>query len=141
MGLRERVIAAIAVADIIGQKHRSGGLIIPPEDLAILAKYEDLGMIKLLTKKPRLQEGIYFPIIQAKELKDFSMSFYLKLVHGICARYGIKTSIGMNSVREYCNKPYEYGFIQPVILPDTEVGNRAMIEEECELLKELLDQA
>jgi hypothetical protein len=141
MGLNERVVAALAVADHIGARHRSGGLVIPPEDLAIIAKYEDLGMIKLMVKKPRLQEGIYFPIIQAKELKDFSMSFYLRLVHGICAKHGIKTNIGMNSVREYCNKPYEYGFIQPVILPDSEVGNRAQIEEECTILKELLDQA
>lgn len=137
--LRNRVADAVAFADLIARKHLVGNSSIPFEDLEIIRKYEALGLLKILTKRVGLQESIYWPIIQARELNTFSYSFYLRLVHAVCNRYGIKTGLGLNSVREYVNKPYQYGFIEPVIVPDQYLG-KEFVAEELEVLKELLEQ-
>lgn len=138
MALIDRVQAALELADTVARKYLMGNSSIPLEDLEIIRKYEALGLIKVVNKRQGIQEGIYWPIIQSKELKTFSYSFYLRLIHAICNKYSIKTGLAMNSVREYVNKPYQYNFIEPVIVPDQHLG-KELVAEELQVLKELLD--
>lgn len=137
--MKDRVVKALAKADAIAQKYISGDIEIPKEDLLILKKYESLGVCKMTLKRKSLQEELYWPILEAPELAKFSYSFYLQLVHAVCRRYSIKTSFSMNSVREYCNKPYNYGFIEPKLLPDSYVGKQG-VSEELALLKIALNE-
>lgn len=138
MGIQERVVEAIALADKILNKYLTGSSTIPEADLLILQEYANKGLIKILNKRQGIQDGIYYPLIQAKELQHFSYSFYIMLIHKICNKYGVKTGLTVNSVREYVNRPYQYGFIEPVIVPDQVLG-KEMVNEELALLKELLE--
>lgn len=138
MGLQERVATAVTVADQVLTKYLVGNNTIPAEDLATILKYEKLGLVKVINKKPGMQDGIYYPIIQSEALKHFSYSFYIMLVHKICQKYGVKTGLTINSVREYVNRPYQYGFIEPVVVPDSSLG-KEMVAEELALLKELFE--
>ena len=84
---------------------------IDPADLPVIQKYIDSGAIQY-KKPPRgwLQNEIYFPTLSHPELEGLVGSAWLMLLQDSIKRWNVPSKIGRNSVSEYINKYYEYGF-------------------------------
>ena len=133
---KDRVKAAMQLAWDICKASKSSGVLIPDEDMKVLVKYEELGLIKLTMPKMKLAPTLYYPTIQAKEFKNLSQNLWVDIMLWATKEHNITCNVGLNSVSAYRSSPHRYNFIEPVVIPVNDIGKLGR-EEEIECFKEL----
>ncbi len=109
---------------------------IAPEDMPIVQKYLDAGIVTMAKKKGSLSRDFYFPTIEDSSFEGRSATLWLRMIHEAINQYGIKSGITRNSVAEYLSRAFKYN-ISPTVLPDSYVGKK-VIAEEIEIFEAIL---
>ena len=138
--MREQILSAMKLTYNLCVSLKAGGIIIPPEDLELLNKYEKLGVIKLTMPKPVFSDDLYYPTIQAKEFTNLSQNLWVDVILWATKATGITgCNLTINSAACYRNSPQEYKFIEPVITTAKAIGTVARAKEK-ELFTELKEE-
>ena len=133
---RERFKEAMQISYDICKASKSNGVIIPDDDMKVLLKYEDLNLIKLTIPKVKLAVVLYYPTIQNEAFKGITQDTWVKIMLWATKSFGIKCNLTLASAASYRSSPHRYGFIEPVIVPKSDIGNLGY-QEECDLFDEL----
>ncbi len=136
---KDRVREAMKIAWNICKQAKSGGANISEEDMLVLLKYENLGIIKMTLPKFKLAEVLYYPTIQHKAFKNLSQNFWVDVMLWATKAHNIKCNVGLNSVAAYRSSPHRYNFIEPVVVPVSDIGKLGR-DEEIELFNLLKEE-
>lgn len=134
-----RVKAAMALAWGICKASKSGGIVISDEEMAVLVKYESLGIVKMALPKMKLAPELYYPTIQDPLYKNLTQDFWVDVMLWATKSHGIKCNVGINSAAAYRSSPHRYNFIEPVVVAMTDVGKLGR-DEEIALFKEFKEE-
>ena len=133
---RERFEEAMQVSYDTCKAIKAGGVIIPDEDMKVLIQYEQLKLIKLTLPKVKLAEALYYPTIQHEAFKGITQDTWVKIMLWATRAFNIKCNLTLASAASYRSSPHRYGFIEPVIVTKSDIGNLGY-QEECDLFDEL----
>jgi len=132
MEFEERFKAAMQLAYNICKSSKAGGVVIPDEDMEVILKYEQLGLVKMTLPKFKITQELYYPTIQAAEFKGITQDSWVKILLWATKCFNIKCNLTLASAAAYRNSPHRYGFIEPVVVTKGDIGNLGY-KEECEL--------
>lgn len=125
----DRVKQAMELAYNICKEAKSGGVIIPKEDMEVLLKYEKLSLIKMTLPKFKLSETLYYVTIQDPLYKNLSQNLWVDILLWATKCWNIKCNVGINSASAYRSSPHRYNFIEPVVIPIGDIGKLGRDEE------------
>ena len=133
---RNRFKSAMQLAYDICKATKAGGIDIPKEDMDLLLKYEKLNVIKLTLPKIKLSTVLYYPTMQDPLFKGITQDTWVKIMLWATKSFNIKCGLTIASAASYRNSPHRYGFIEPVIVTKSDIGNLGY-QEECDLFDTL----
>ena len=123
---------AMQISYDICKASKVGGVVIPDEDMSVLLQYEALGLVKLTLPKVKLAEVLYYPTMQHQAFKGITQDTWVKIMLWATKSFNIKCGLTIASAASYRNSPHRYGFIEPVIVTKSDIGNLGY-QEECDL--------
>lgn len=136
MLFEERFSQAMSLAWDICKSSKAGGIVIPKEDMAVLLKYENLGIVKLTMPKFKLATVLYYPTMQHELFRGITQDTWVRIMLWATKAWNIKCNLTIASASSYKNSPHRYGFIEPVIVTKSDVGLLAY-QDECDLFDTL----
>lgn len=127
--MEQRIRVAYDLALNLGKEFQ-GSHAIADEDMAVIEKYLDLGLITYAKgKKGKMSKLFYFPTLESKEFEGLSMTAWLKIMQVVIAYLGIDSGLSKNSAKEYLSRGWRYG-VEPKVLPDSYVSKADKDAEE-----------
>jgi len=140
--MEERIRIALNLAMDLGKKFQ-GLSEISKEDLPILEKYAELGLIKFAKgKKNELGKRLYFPTVESKEFEGLSAKAWLDILRTVIDHLDIDSGFSIHSANEYLGQNYKYG-ITPTVIQKS-YASKVQLDEEARVIellrKELKDE-
>ncbi len=132
---KERYVDAMEYSLNVCKNLKSGNVDIPDKDMAIIVKYEKLGLVKLTLPRVNLSKDIYYPTIQSNHFKGITQDSWVKIILWATKAYGIKCNLTIASANSYRTSPHRYNFIEPVVVKKQDVGT-LLFNEEMEIFEE-----
>jgi len=151
--LKAKVKSAVEATKLLCEQY-SGVKDITSEDMVILAKYVDRGLIKLTIPKKGVGEHLYLPLMCDPAYKGLSLTLWLTVLLKYMPKYGIKyrptkasAASYYYSFEEYADKynikaivglPYEEMRSAITVISNDDAGKLG-IADEIGMLNELIE--
>lgn len=139
MEFNDRFKAAMQLSYDTCKALKASGVVIPDADMKILLEYEQLKLIKLTMPKIKLAPELYYPTIQHKYFRGITQDSWVKIILWATKSFNIRCNLTLASASSYRSSPHKYNFIEPVIVPKSDIGKLGY-EEECELFNQYKEE-